>query len=89
MTTPDNAPIATGELSADTVYVCPTSINLIYFQEVGSDWIGLRIDDPRLGSVLVTLEPRGAAYHSRHLAGLLRNLPRLRSEWVATNGGQG
>jgi hypothetical protein len=86
---PDNSPIATGELSADTIYICPKHINLIYFQELGVDWIGLAIDDVRLGSVLVTLEPGGAAHISRTLAGMLRQLPHLRSEWVATNGGQG
>ena len=70
--TPDNAPIATGELSADTVYVCPTSINLIYFQEVGSDWIGLHIDDPRLGSV------------ARHPRTRRRCIPQPASRWAAT-----
>jgi hypothetical protein len=84
---PDNAPIAPGQLPEDTIYICPTSVNYIYFNEDGVDWIGLAIDDHRLGPVLATLEPGGAAHISRSLAGLLRNLPRMRSEWVATNGG--
>jgi hypothetical protein len=76
-------------LPEDTIYIGPKSLNVIYFKHDGVDWIGLHIDDIRLGSVLITLEPGGAANVSRSLAGIVHQLGELRSEWVATNGGQG
>jgi hypothetical protein len=84
----DDPSITTGQTDPEAVWVTPQEIQYVYLQEGGDDWLALSITDPRLGPVLVTLAPDGAAHVARSLTRMLRNLPSLRSEWSEANGGQ-
>ena len=89
MTNHDDGPIGTDRIDAEAIFVQPYGIKFMYVQHPeGGEFLCLGSTDAELGQVIFTLTPEGAARVATTLAGMIRRLPELRSEWVATNGGQ-
>ena len=57
-----------------TIIVVPRGIKYIYERDQGDDIIGLLIDDPRLGPILVALSPTASAHVSLTLAQMVGSL---------------
>ena len=87
--TDHNNDIGTSQIDDDANFVQPYEIRFMYVQhpEAG-EVLCLGTTDAQLGQVIFTLTPEGAARVATTLAGMIRRLPELRSEWVATSGGR-
>ncbi|MCB0944266.1 MAG: hypothetical protein KDB49_04245 [Mycobacterium sp.] len=68
-----------------TIIVVPRGIKYIYERDQGDDIIGLLIDDPRLGPILVALSPTASAHVSLTLAQMVGSLDKLRADWHMDN----